>query len=89
MTIEDDRLTLDISDDGPGIEDIARAMLPGYSTASDDARELGFGAGMGLPNMQRNADEFFIESEFGRGTRRPHEFPPHPRSRAIMKPALY
>ena len=69
MTIEDDRLTLDISDDGPGIEDIARAMLPGYSTASEDARELGFGAGMGLPNMQRNADEFLIESEFGRGTR--------------------
>lgn len=68
MTIEDDRLTLDISDDGPGIEDIARAMLPGYSTASEDARELGFGAGMGLPNMQRNADEFFVESEVGRGT---------------------
>jgi len=69
MTIEDERLTLDISDEGPGIEDIARAMLPGYSTASEDARELGFGAGMGLPNMQRNADEFLIESEFGRGTR--------------------
>ena len=69
MTMEDDHLTLEISDDGPGIEDIARAMLPGYSTASEDAREMGFGAGMGLPNMQRNADEFLIESEPGRGTR--------------------
>jgi serine/threonine-protein kinase RsbT len=69
MTMEDDHLTLEISDDGPGIEDIARAMLPGYSTASEDAREMGFGAGMGLPNMQRSADEFLIESEPGRGTR--------------------
>lgn len=68
LTIEDDRITIDMTDDGPGIEDIARAMLPGYSTASEDARELGFGAGMGLPNMQRNADDFLIESEYGRGT---------------------
>jgi serine/threonine-protein kinase RsbT len=69
MTIEDGRVIIDISDDGPGIEDIDRAMLPGYSTAGEDARELGFGAGMGLPNMQQNADEFRIESEFGKGTR--------------------
>lgn len=68
MTMEDDHLTLEISDDGPGIEDIARAMLPGYSTASEDAREMGFGAGMGLPNIKRNSDEFAITSEVGRGT---------------------
>ncbi|HNW86146.1 MAG TPA: ATP-binding protein [Candidatus Limiplasma sp.] len=55
-------------DQGPGIPDIQKALQEGYSTASEEARNLGFGAGMGLPNMKRNADEFSIQSEIGRGT---------------------
>lgn len=59
-----------VSDDvGPGIADISKAMMEGFSTASEEARDLGFGAGMGLPNMKRNADEFDIQSQVGRGTR--------------------
>lgn len=56
-------------DVGPGIPDIDRALQEGYSTASEEARNMGFGAGMGLPNMKRNADDFAIESELGEGTR--------------------
>lgn len=56
------------SDVGPGIPDIDLAMQEGYSTASEDARNLGFGAGMGLPNMRRNADGFAITSVPGQGT---------------------
>ena len=56
------------ADVGPGIADLSKAMQEGYSTASEDARGLGFGAGMGLPNMKRNADDFSIESEVGKGT---------------------
>lgn len=63
------QLTLSISDDGPGIEDIALAMTEGFSTATDEHREMGFGAGMGLPNMRKNADGFNIESQKGIGTR--------------------
>ena len=59
---EDGTVRLIAHDTGPGIPDIEKAMTPGYSTASQKARELGFGAGMGLPNMKRNADEFSIES---------------------------
>lgn len=55
-------------DVGPGIADISKAMQEGFSTASEEARDLGFGAGMGLPNMKRNADGFSIESEVGVGT---------------------
>jgi serine/threonine-protein kinase RsbT len=69
LSIEDDRLIIEIIDGGPGIQDISLAMQPGYSTASDEAREMGFGAGMGLPNMQKNADEIQIESEPGIRTR--------------------
>ncbi|MBR2068035.1 MAG: ATP-binding protein [Solobacterium sp.] len=50
------------ADDGPGIKDIEKAMVPGFSTASEKARSLGFGAGMGLPNIKRVSDEFTIES---------------------------
>ena len=67
--IEEDRLEVVISDDGPGIPDIEQAMRPGFSTASAKARELGFGAGMGLPNIKKNSDRFAIESAVGRGTR--------------------
>lgn len=66
--IEKDRLVLTLSDSGPGIPDISLAMTEGWSTAADRFRELGFGAGMGLPNMRRNCDEFEIKSEVGVGT---------------------
>lgn len=68
-TINDHRLDVEVSDDGPGIADIEQAMRPGFSTAPAAARELGFGAGMGLPNIKKNADFFAIESVVGRGTR--------------------
>ena len=58
-----------VDDRGPGIPDIPLAMQEGYSTASPEVREMGFGAGMGLPNMQKNCDELSIESEVGKGTR--------------------
>ena len=69
MELDRDVLRLDISDEGPGIPDIELAMRPGYSTASDEQREMGFGAGMGLPNMKKNADDLTIESQPGKGTR--------------------
>ena len=58
-----------LSDHGPGIADIPLAMSEGYSTAPDEVRSLGFGAGMGLPNMKKYSDEFSIESTVGVGTR--------------------
>jgi len=57
-----------VSDEGPGIEDIELAMQEGYSTATEEMREMGFGAGMGLPNIKKNSDLFEISSEVGRGT---------------------
>ena len=56
-------------DQGPGIPDVSLAIQEGYTTASDQAREMGFGAGMGLPNIMRNSDIFEIESEVGKGTK--------------------
>jgi serine/threonine-protein kinase RsbT len=67
--LEPDRVEMLLVDTGPGIPDIGLAMTEGWSTAPDRYRELGFGAGMGLPNMKRNCDEFEIESEVGKGTR--------------------
>ena len=61
-------LSLRIEDRGPGIPDISLAMRECYSTATPEMREMGFGAGMGLPNIQKNADRFEIASEVGRGT---------------------
>jgi serine/threonine-protein kinase RsbT len=69
LVLTDDDISLVIEDEGPGIPDIEQALQEGYSTASDEMRELGFGFGMGLPNMKRNSDEFRIESEVGKGTR--------------------
>jgi len=69
FAIDDDKLIIEISDDGPGIVDIEKAMQKGFSTASDEHREMGFGAGMGLPNMKKNADDIVVESEKGHGTR--------------------
>lgn len=61
-------ITVRIEDMGPGIENIELAMQEGYSTAPDWVRELGWGAGMGLPNMKKNSDEFKIDSVVGEGT---------------------
>ncbi len=69
IEIDEDKLILEISDDGQGIDDIEMAMQAGFSTAEDEHREMGFGAGMGLPNMEKNADEITVESEKGQGTR--------------------
>lgn len=63
-----DRTELELTDEGPGIPDVEAAMREGFSTAPDNIRELGFGAGMGLPNMKRSADEFEIKSTPGQGT---------------------
>ena len=68
MQVDPERVTLISRDVGPGIPDIARAMTEGYSTANEEARTLGFGAGMGLPNMKRNASAFDIQSQVGVGT---------------------
>ena len=56
------------ADTGPGIPDVEKAMREGYSTASNEVRELGFGAGMGLPNIKKNADEMKIDTRVGTGT---------------------
>ena len=66
--IEGSGIKLRLEDEGPGIPDIERAMTPGFSTASQQVREMGFGAGMGLPNISDNADNFKIESSVGKGT---------------------
>jgi serine/threonine-protein kinase RsbT len=68
LNVSREDVTIKIADEGPGIPDIALAMQEGYSTATPEMREMGFGAGMGLPNIKRNADEFDIVSEVGRGT---------------------
>ena len=66
--IAEDRITVRASDVGPGIPDIDKAMTEGWSTATNEVRNMGFGAGMGLPNMKRNADGFDIVSSVGVGT---------------------
>jgi serine/threonine-protein kinase RsbT len=66
--ITPDKIFVSISDTGPGIPDIELAMKEGYSTATDKVRELGFGAGMGLPNMKRYTDDMKVTSEVGKGT---------------------
>ena len=69
VEIEPHQITIDAYDDGPGIKDVELAMRPGYSTASEEIRELGFGAGMGLVNIQRCVDNMQLESTWGKGTR--------------------
>ena len=68
LFVDKDWVTVRSVDVGPGIPDIELAMREGYSTAPEDVRNLGFGAGMGLPNMRRNSDEFDIASTLGVGT---------------------
>ena len=68
IEIDDDQIVIIMKDSGPGIADIEKAMEEGYSTAPQKIQELGFGAGMGLPNMKRNSDFFNIDSKVGEGT---------------------
>ena len=68
LTITDDAINIEMDDRGPGIPDLGLAMQEGWSTATDEMREMGFGFGMGLPNIKRNSDSFDIRSEVGRGT---------------------
>ena len=68
VSIDPDQIRMVLTDHGPGIPDVALAMQEGYSTAPDNVRALGFGAGMGLPNIKKYTDEMRIETEVGVGT---------------------
>ena len=68
VLVYEDRIVMILTDRGPGIANIEQAMQEGYSTAPDNVRSLGFGAGMGLPNMKRYTDDMQIESVVGEGT---------------------
>lgn len=68
VTISPEEIVMVLRDNGPGISDIDLAMQAGYSTAPDNIRALGFGAGMGLPNMKKYTDELYLESTLGVGT---------------------
>ena len=68
VLVFEDRIVMILTDRGPGIADVDKAMQEGFSTAPDNVRTLGFGAGMGLPNMKRYTDDMKIESVVGEGT---------------------
>ncbi|MBP3560005.1 MAG: ATP-binding protein [Clostridia bacterium] len=68
VEISPDCISIVLADQGPGIPDVSLAMQEGYSTAPDNVRQLGFGAGMGLPNIKKYTDEMIIETEVGKGT---------------------
>lgn len=68
IDVFEDRVVIVLADHGPGIKDVELAMQEGYSTATDTVRSLGFGAGMGLPNMKRYTDEMRIDTRVGKGT---------------------
>lgn len=69
VVVSEEYIEIILDDKGPGIKDIDKAMQAGYSTASDTVRSLGFGAGMGLPNMKKNTDSMEVTSTVGIGTR--------------------
>ena len=69
VDIDPDRVDIILQDQGPGIADVEQAMQAGWSTAPDNVRALGFGAGMGLPNMKKYTDEMEIDSVVGEGTK--------------------
>ncbi len=69
VIVHEDMIEIILSDNGPGIANVDLAMQEGFSTAPDNIRSLGFGAGMGLPNMKRYTDDMKIETELGKGTR--------------------
>lgn len=68
LTVNPEKIHIRIQDEGLGINDIEQAMQVGFSTATHEMREMGFGAGMGLPNIKKNADKFNISSVLGQGT---------------------
>lgn len=68
VEVTPDLIVLTLKDNGPGIPDIKKAMQEGYSTANENIRSLGFGAGMGLPNMKKYSDEMEISTELNKGT---------------------
>lgn len=68
LTVNPEKIHIRIQDEGQGINDIEQAMQVGFSTATHEMREMGFGAGMGLPNIKKNADKFNISSVLGQGT---------------------
>jgi anti-sigma regulatory factor (Ser/Thr protein kinase) len=68
LVLTDEDISIEAADSGPGIPDIEHAMEEGWSTATDEMREMGFGFGMGLPNIKRNSDLFAIRTEVGAGT---------------------
>lgn len=69
VEIDEEKIVVKIEDEGPGIADVELAMQEGYSTAPDSVREMGFGAGMGLPNMKRYSDKLEIITAVGKGTK--------------------
>ena len=68
VDVYEDKIVIVLRDTGPGIADVGLAMQEGYSTAGENVRTLGFGAGMGLPNMKRYTDDMVIDTEVGKGT---------------------
>jgi serine/threonine-protein kinase RsbT len=69
VSVYPDSVKIEIIDQGPGIPDVEQAMTAGYSTAPDSARAMGFGAGMGLPNIKKHVDKLEIQSSSGKGTK--------------------
>ena len=68
VDVDPDKVVIVLTDHGPGIADVEKAMQEGYSTAPDNVRSLGFGAGMGLPNIKKYSDDMRIDTELGKGT---------------------
>ena len=68
VLVSDDNIRIILADTGPGIPDVEKAMQQGYSTAPEEVRSLGFGAGMGLPNMKKYSDDMKIDTIIGSGT---------------------
>ncbi|MBU2548991.1 MAG: ATP-binding protein [Proteobacteria bacterium] len=69
LELDEDGVLIRVEDKGPGIPDLKLAMQEGWSTATPEIQAMGFGAGMGLPNIKKNSDKFVIDSEIGQGTR--------------------
>lgn len=68
VDIDSERILMKVADRGPGIPDLDLAMQEGYSTARPEVRDMGFGAGMGLPNMKKNVDKLVVHTKVGEGT---------------------
>ena len=66
--LTDEDIGIEVADRGPGIPDLDLALQEGWSTATDEMREMGFGFGMGLPNIRKNSDQFSVTSQVGEGT---------------------